>query len=78
MGIFLAVFASAYNPVRSVFLCVNWARAEVEASEVQCGMAYRVSYTDVGAYVSYKHEGSGRAYQAGVFHHGRVRGGGVG
>eukprot|EP00969_Alexandrium_andersonii_P050822 2233331-Alexandrium_andersonii.AAC.1 len=30
LGIFLAVFASTYNPVRSAFLCVNWVLAEVE------------------------------------------------
>eukprot|EP00969_Alexandrium_andersonii_P047302 2075358-Alexandrium_andersonii.AAC.1 len=50
LGIFLAAFASAYNPMRSVFLCVKWVRAEVEASEVQCCMAYSVPYIGTDAY----------------------------
>eukprot|EP00969_Alexandrium_andersonii_P070808 3125248-Alexandrium_andersonii.AAC.1 len=50
LGIFLAVLASAYNPVRSDSLCVNWVRAEVEVSEVQCGMAYSVPYMGVDGY----------------------------
>eukprot|EP00969_Alexandrium_andersonii_P083400 3679341-Alexandrium_andersonii.AAC.1 len=68
MGIFLAVFASAYNPVRNVFLCVNWVRAEVEVSEVQCGVAYSVPYMDAGGYALQCHEGTGGTYQAGIFH----------
>eukprot|EP00969_Alexandrium_andersonii_P290451 12837553-Alexandrium_andersonii.AAC.1 len=50
LGIFLAVFASAYNPMRSVILCVNWARAEVEVSEVRCCVAYSVPYIGVDGY----------------------------
>eukprot|EP00969_Alexandrium_andersonii_P341426 15092348-Alexandrium_andersonii.AAC.1 len=36
VGAFLAVLASSYSPVRSVFQCVTWVRAEVCTSAVWC------------------------------------------
>eukprot|EP00969_Alexandrium_andersonii_P352943 15438773-Alexandrium_andersonii.AAC.1 len=78
LGIFLVVCASIYNPVRSVFLRVNWVCVEVEASEVQRRTMYSVPYIGTDAYasldVSMSHEslgmcneGAGGTYEAGVF-----------
>eukprot|EP00969_Alexandrium_andersonii_P365299 15465918-Alexandrium_andersonii.AAC.1 len=51
LGILLAVFASAYNPVRSVVTRVSKACAEVEVSDVRRSTAYGVPYFGTDAFV---------------------------